>query len=217
MLRTPSISVPCWVTRTLVIAIAFTVLLEARAQDDLYGPTAPPDAAWVRAVNAEATGGLGIRIGDGALTSIAFGDATAYQVVSPGVVVVDVGGDMHEVEVEPAAFLTVVASTDGVLVIEDAVLLDVSRGLLALYNLTDRPALDLLVEDGPEVVAEVAPWSQTGVAIAEAEVALVVRAGDEVLGSVERRTFERGVAHSVVVVEGPDGPQVRYVAAVAAE
>ena len=207
----------CWVTRVLAIAIALVVAWEARAQDDLYGPSAPVDAAWVRAINAEDTGGLGIRIGEGGLASVAFADATPYQVVAPGSVDLDVGGTVHTVEVEPAAFLTVVAAGGAIVLIEDAVLLDVSRGLLALYNLTQAEALDLVVVDGPQVVTEVPPWSQAAVPIAEAEVALEVRSGDDVVATLEARHYARGVAHAVLVVEGPDGPLVRYVAAVAAE
>ncbi len=199
------------------LGVVICVLVPVAAQDDLYGPAAPPDAAWIRAVNAEATGGLGIRVADGPLESVAFGDATAYRVVEPGDVEVDLGGEMFTVRVEPTDFMTVVAHGDGPLVIADTALVDVSRGLLALYNLTGFERLELAVVDGPTVVADVGPGSQDAVAVNEAEVALKVRADDEVIGRLDARLFERGVAHAVIVVEGPDGPLVRYVAAVASE
>ena len=207
----------CWATRGLVLAVVIGALVPGLAQDDLYGASAPPDAAWVRALNAEAPGGLGIRVADGPLESIAFGDATAYRVVAPGSVDVDLGGALFTVDVEAAAFVTVVATVEGPQVIEDTALVDVSRGLLALYNLTRIEALDLVVADGPTVVSDVAPGTQAAVPVAEAEAALEVRDGDTVLGTVDTRLFERGVAHSVIVVEGPDGPLVRYVRAVASE
>lgn len=217
MMRSCHVTWSCWGTRALALAIVLVVAWEARAQDDLYGPSAPIDAAWVRAINAEDAGGLGIRIGEGDLTSVAFADATPYHVVASGSVAIDVGGAMHTIEVASATFVTVVAAGGDIVLIEDAVLLDVSRGLLALYNLTDAEALDLVVRDGPEVVTAVAPWSQAAVTITEAEVALEVRSGGDVIATLETRRFARGVAHAVVVVEGPDGPLVRYVAAVAAE
>lgn len=207
----------CWATRGLLLASAIGAFLPALAQDDLYGASAAPDAAWLRAVNAEASGGLGIRVADGPLESVTFGHATAYQVVAPGSVVVDLGGELLTIDVEAGSFVTVVATVDGPQVILDTALVDVSRGLLALYNLTSIAALELVVVDGPSVVSDVAPGSQAAVPVAEAEVALEVRADDEVLGTVDTRLFERGVAHSVMVVEGPDGPLVRYVRAVAAE
>ncbi|TVR94608.1 MAG: hypothetical protein EA416_03295 [Trueperaceae bacterium] len=207
----------CWSTRALVLAVVAWALTPALGQDDLYGPSVPPEAAWVRAVNAEAPGGLGIRIGDGPLESIAFAHATAYRVVAPGDVAVDLGGVVTPVPVEAGAFLTVVATSDAVHVIDDSVLVDVSRGLLALYNLTELGALDLVVRDGPPVVEGVPPWDQAAVAVAEAEVELEVRFDEEVIGTLESRVYERAVAHSVIVVEGPDGPLVRYVAAAVAE
>ncbi len=207
----------CWSTRALVLVVVAWALTPALGQDDLYGPSAPPEAAWVRAVNAEAPGGLGIRIGDGPLESVAFADATAYRVVAPGDVTVDLGGVVTPVSVEAGSFLTVVATVDTVHVIDDSVLVDVSRGLLALYNLTELGALDLVVRDGPPVVESVPPWEQAAVAIAEAEVELEIRFDDDVIGTLEARVYERAVAHSVIVVEGPDGPLVRYVAAAVAE
>ncbi len=207
----------CWSTRALVLVVVAWALTPALGQGDLYGPSAPPEAAWVRAVNAEAPGGLGIRIGDGPLESVAFADATAYRVVAPGDVTVDLGGVVTPVSVEAGSFLTVVATVDTVHVIDDSVLVDVSRGLLALYNLTDLGALDLVVRDGPPVVESVPPWEQAAVAIAEAEVELEIRFDDDVIGTLEARVYERAVAHSVIVVEGPDGPLVRYVAAAVAE
>jgi hypothetical protein len=207
----------CWLTRATTLAVVAWALWPALGQGDLYGPSAPPDAAWVRAVNAEAPAGLDIRIGDGPVEAIAFADATGYRAVDPGDVIVDIDGVATAVTVEPGAFVTVVATVDAVRSIDDAVLLDVSRGVLALYNLSELAALDLVVADGPTVVEQVPPWHQAAVVIAEATVALEVRSGAHVVGTLDARVYERGVAHSVIVVEGPDGPLVRYVAATVAE
>jgi hypothetical protein len=186
------------------------------AQDDLYGPQAPTDVAYVRAVNVVAADGLGVRVGDGDLMALAFADATGYVAVAPGPVRLDLGGETFEVEAEVGAFLTVVAHPEGVWVIDDAPLQDASRGLLALYNLSDRAALELVVIEGIEVVAEVvtevAPGEQAAVPVAEAEVALSVRSGDGDQVDLEPRVYERGVAHAVLVASGPDGLVVGYVA-----
>lgn len=207
----------CWLHRVTVLAVLAWWAWPSLAQDDLYGPSAPPDAAWVRAVNAEAAGGLGIRVGDGPLASVAFADATPYRAVPPGEVPLDLGGVITPVEVEAGDFVTVVAAPDAVHVIRDTALVDVSRGLLALYNLSTLGPLDLRVVDGPAVVEGVEAWSQAAITVAEAEVALEVLAAGERVGGLDARLFERGMAHAVLVVEGPDGPLVRYVAAVAAE
>ena len=207
----------CSLALAALLAAAAWSSPPAYAQDDLYGPGTPADVTWVRGVNAEASGGLGIRVADGPLLSVAWGDATPYRPVSPGQVELDLGGTILSIEVEAGAFLSVVATGDEPLVIVDTALVDVSRGLLSLYNLTRIEALDLRAADGTSVISDVAPGTHAAVIIAEAEVALEVSSGDEVLGALEARLYERGVAHSVMVVEGPDGPHVRYVAAVASE
>jgi hypothetical protein len=203
-------------TRPPVAVLATACLLlwllvgGASAQEDLYGPQAPTDVAYVRAVNASERGGLGVRVADGVMEALPFAGATPYVAVPPGPVRLDLGGEEIEVEARVGDFLTVVAGPEGVWVIEDTPLRDASRGMLALYNLSDRASLDLVVVDGPEVVADVAPGEQAAVAIAEAEVALRVRSdeGDEI--DLEPRLFERGVAHSVFVVGDPEGLVVGY-------
>jgi hypothetical protein len=182
----------------------------AGAQEDLYGPQAPTDVAYVRAANATEPAGLGVRVADGVLEVLPFAGATGYVAVPPGAVRIDFGGEEFEVSARLGDFLTVVAGPDGVWTIEDTPLQDASRGMLALYNLTERASLDLVVVDGPEVVTDVAPGHQAATPIAEAEAALRVRSsdGDEI--DLEPRTYERGVAHAVFVVTGPDGLVVGY-------
>ena len=190
--------------------LLWTLAGGASAQDDLYGPQAPTDVAYVRAVNAAERGGLGVRIADGVMEALPFAGATAYVAVPPGRVRLDLGGHEVEVSAEVGAFLTVVAHEGGAWTIEDTPLRDASRGMLALYNLSDRSALDLVVIDGPEVVTGVAPGEQAAIAIAEAEVALRVRSdeGDEI--DLAPRLYERGVAHAVFVVGDAEGLVVGY-------
>ncbi len=211
----------CRVTRIVLLVVALVAMAEAVrpafAQDGLYGPGAEPDAAWIRAVNARDPGGLGMRLNDGPLLSVAFGDATAYRAVEPGSVPVDLGGVRLEVDMPGGAFFTVVATGADPLVIEDEALIDVSRGLLGLMNLTDRPALTLATDDGTPVVEDVPPGAHRAVAVAQAEVGLRVEDDAGELGTVEPRLLERGVAHAVLVVDGPDGPLVRLVASARAE
>ena len=180
-------------------------VLIGSARGGLYGPEAPVEAAWVRVVNADFEGGVGVRIADGGTRVLALFDATRYALVDPGTVQVDVGGDAVALEVGPESFTTVAATTGGVLVVADPGLRDISRGLLGLVNLTGREGLDLRVPDGPIVVAAVPPGAHDAVAVAEATTELVVADADTVVAHLESRTFERGVAYAVVVVEGAEG------------
>jgi hypothetical protein len=205
-------------TRPLVTAVLRATLLlvmaacaaAASAQEDLYGPQAPSDVAYVRAVNAAESGGLSVRVGNGDMEVLPLAGATGYVLVEPGTVRLDLGGEEVEVTVEIGEFVTVALTRDGVWTIVDTPLRDASRGVLALYNLSDRSALDLVVVDGPEVVTGVAPGEQAAVAIAEAEVALRVRSASGDVIDLEARLYARGMAHAVFVVLGSDGLVVGY-------
>jgi hypothetical protein len=184
--------------------LSIAALPWAAAQGDLYGPEAPVDAAWVRVLNV-ATDGVDVRIGDAAAQELGHHEATPYALVDPGEVRVDVGGDVHALTVAPESFTTVAATADGVVVVPDPALRDISRGLLGLLNLTIREGLDLRVPDGPVVVAAVPPGAHDAVAVAEASTALVVVDADVEVARVEERPFARGVAYTVVVVDTAEG------------
>jgi len=197
------------------LAAALLVCAAAAAQPGLYGPEAPSGAAWVRVVNAVAPGGIAVRVGDGATVVIPFGNATRYHQVAPGPVAVDVGGTRLDVQVEPASFTTVAATPAGPAAIVDPALRDVSRGLLGLLNLTDRPLLDLRVPDGTAVVEGVGPGAHHALVVAQASTELLVTEGDRVVARISERLYERGVAYAVVVVDTPDGARAQVVSSAA--
>lgn len=172
---------------------------------DLYGPEAPFDAAWVRVVDAGADGDVAVRIDDGGTQVLTLYQATRYARVDPGPVRVEVGGDVVALEVGPESFTTVAATADGLVVVPDPALRDVSRGLLGLVNLTDRAGLDLQVPDGPVVVGAVPPGAHAAIAVAEASTELVVVADGAVVARLEARSYARGVAYAVVAVDTADG------------
>lgn len=186
--------------------VALAALGAGGAQPDLYGPEAPAGVAWVRVVNAGAAGGVAVRVGNAATEVLALGDATRYVRVDADSVEVDVGGEFVHVDLAPEAFVTVAHTPAGVVVVDDPALRDVSRGLLGLLNLTGRAALDLRVPDGTAVVEGVGPGAHAALAVAQATTALLVTADDEVVARIEERTFDRGVAHTVVVTETDAGP-----------
>ena len=153
-------------TATLAIA-ALLACGAAAAQPGLYGPEAPGDAAWVRVVNAAAQGGMAVRVADAATVVLRWGGATRYWQVAPGRVTVDVGGMQLDVDVGPESFTTVAATPGGPVTVADPALRDVSRGLLGLLNLTDRP-LTLRAPDGTVVVGEVPPGGHDALVVSHA-------------------------------------------------
>ena len=200
-----ALALPALLALAALAALVLGAAQVGSAQGGLYGPEAPVDAAWVRVVNADAVGGVGVRIADGGTRVLALFDATRYALVDPGPVRLDVGGDVVTLEVGPESFTTVAATAGGPVVVPDPALRDISRGLLGLVNLTDRAGLDLQVPDGPTVVAAVPPGAHDAIAVAEATTELVVADGGVAVARLEARTFERGVAYAVVAVETVDG------------
>jgi alginate O-acetyltransferase complex protein AlgF len=204
---------PSWLRGYLAAALLLWGV--AAAQPGLYGPEAPSGAAWVRIVNAAAPGGIAVRVGDGATVVVPYGHATRYHQVPPGAVALDLGGTHLDLEVEPASFTTVAITPAGPATIVDPALRDVSRGLLGLLNLTDRPLLDLRVPDGTTVVADVGPGTHEALVVAQASTELLVTEGDRVVARIPERLYARGVAYAVVVVDTPDGPLARVVSSAA--
>jgi len=196
-----------------VVACALALTLAwVTAQPGLYGPEAPKDAAWVRVLNAAATGGVAVRVADHTTIVLPLGGATRYARVPAGHVRVDVGGTELQLEVPPASFTTVAATADGPVAIDDPALRDVSRGLLGLMNLTGLEALALRAPDGTPVVEDVPPLTHQALAVARATTGLLVTDGDRTVVTLAPHAFERGIAYVVVVFDTGDGPTATLVA-----
>ena len=181
----------------------------ATAQTDLYGPQAPADAAYVRVLQAVPGEMLSADLGGEVLPELEFAQVSPYRVVSPG----DVSYTLAESgngTLAAGAFYTFVNLPSETLVLEDTPLLDASRGLISLYNLTDLDALSLVTTDGAEVVADVAPGELASLEVNEAEVGLAVVAGEDEVAQLEPLLLERGVAHGVFVLNAQEGPVAVY-------
>ena len=194
-----------WVFAVVVLFLAGGVC----AQEDLYGPSAPPDAAYVRVVNATPDGEAAAELGDVDYDPVAFTGVTPYRVLEPGSVALNVAGAEASLTVEAGGFYSVVLTPEGVNVLQDEALVDASRALLTLYNLSDTETLDLKTADGAtDIVSGVAPGGAGSIVVNQAEVALGVFAGEELVEALGPSLLERGVAYSVLVFDGEAGPVV---------
>lgn len=183
------------------------------AQNDLYGPEAPRDSAYLRVINAR-EGDAVVPVIDGvAWDPIEFAAATPYGLVQPGERVVELAGEEVELALEPEGFTTLVALPEQTLVLKDTPLRDISRGLLTLYNLTSDSTIDLLTSDGTEVLAGVPAESAASIVISEATVSLAVQSQGATLAELPEKTYTRGEAHSIIVLPGDADPKVIYVRA----
>ena len=207
---------PARTVLAVVVLAALVSLGAALAQPDLYGPDAPADVAFLRALNASAAP-VEVAVGDTEPRTLAPGEGTEYVPLPSDAAAFSLRRGEGEPETispqaGPESFVTLLVTAEGTRTLQDQVLRDISRGLLVFVNATDRP-LSLLVEDG-DVAFEDGGEEPASRTIAEAAVGFdVVDADGKVVGSVERRLFARGVAHTILAYEGPDGPAVSYLAA----
>ncbi len=186
--------------------LALVVVSGTAMSQDLYGPQAPADAAWLRVINA-ADLELHASVANSEFL-LAFTQAGDYLPVDPGQVRVALNGAEHAVDIAAGQFLSVINTPGDIMIIEDPVLRDISRGLLGLLNLTQHPSLSLLTPGGDTVVEGVEPGAAASLAINAATTELEVHADGEVLGTVPEHAFERGVAYTVAVFDGHAGPVI---------
>ena len=186
-----------------VFAVVLILAGGVHAQEDLYGPSAPPDAAYVRFINAAPGDEAAAELGDVDYDPVAFTETTPYRVLEPGDVTLNVAGAEASLTAEAGGFYTVVLTPEGVNVLQDEALVDASRALLTLYNLSDLESLDLKTADGAtDIVSEVAPGGAASIVVNQAEVALGVFSEGELVEALEPSLLERGVAYSVLVFDG---------------
>lgn len=195
-------------------------LATAAAQESLYGPEAPSDVAFLRVINASAAP-IFANVAGGDERELLPGEASEYVPAPSSEVRFEVRRG-EDAEPEAAApdevgsedFVTLLVTEGELRPLEDEVLRDISRGLLAFVNASDTAPLSLRLEDGTVVFEEVGeePASRT-IAEAEAAFEVVDTSSGEVVGRIERRTIERGTAHTILAYDGPEGLAVSYLAA----
>lgn len=196
--------------RTAFLLSLVLMLLSASLAQGLYGPDAPRDIAYLRLINVNSAGPVTMSVDDDEWPPLPYARVSAYRQLAPGEHRLSLAGDEIAISAAPEGFITVVAFEGRSLVLEDTPLRDISRGLLTLYNLTDLGPLTLRTSDGVEVLSDVPIESAASVAISEAEAGLEVHAGEELVGALEPRLYDRGEAHAVIVLPLGSEPQLVY-------
>ena len=189
-----------------------------QAQENLYGPDAPLDVAYIRAVHAAPdSGAVEVMSGDTILGQLEFTQVSPYTPLEPGTLALSAGELSAEVTVAAGEFYTAVLLPEEVTLLTDEPLVDASRGLVTLYNFSSNEASLATAEGTTKIIGNVASMTAGSTVINQAETGLGVFAGEEQLGSLEPRLLERGVAHGVFLFGGSESPVVTYSAAESAD
>jgi hypothetical protein len=171
-----------------------------RAQDGLYAPSVPTDAALVRVVNLQTSKPAPrVDIGPLRFARVAAGEVTPYRPAPPGVYVV--GGRAAGVEFlpEPGKFYSIVADSDGALtVVEDEAHRDPARAQIVLFNFRDETVSLASVEPAAAIFPAVPPGGSRTIAVNAISVELTVEErGDELFR--RRLQLERGESYGIFV------------------
>lgn len=169
------------------------------AQDGLYAPSVPDDAALVRVVNLqEGEESPRFDVGRERFAPLPAGEVGAYRPVPPGIYILGGAGGV-EFSPEPGRFYSLVVSEGSApTVVQDEAHTDPARAQLVLYNVADAPA-DLFAAPGDTMIFEKVPSGDSeAMAVNAIEVALSVRVGGEERLRRELQ-LERGESYGIFV------------------
>ena len=184
-----------WTTILVSVSVAVAV-----AQDGLYAPQVPGDAALVRVVNLRADGAPSrIDIGAVRFPPLEPGEITPYRSVPAGVYMV--GGRAAGITFSPqqGSFVTVVVTPDGSLrLVTDEAHRDPARAQLVFYNFGTGVASLVSRDPAAAIFSEVPAGEVRTRAVNAISVDLAVDSGDRerYRGALE---LERGESYSVFV------------------
>ncbi len=169
------------------------------AQDGLYAPSVPENAALVRVVNLrEGEESPRLDVGRERFAPLPAGEVGPYRPVPPGVYILGGAGGV-EFSPEPGRFYSLVVSEGSApAVVRDEAHTDPARAQLVMYNFGDAPA-DLFALPGGAIIFEKIPTEESeAMAVNAIEVALSVRVGGEERLRRELQ-LERGESYGIFV------------------
>lgn len=183
--------------KNLTFLLGLSVLSTATAQDNgLYDPAPPANSAFVRVLNAPSAT-LGTRT-----VTAAKGAASAYVVIPQGEFEAKLGTAGGKLKVEAGKFYSVVASGNKLVLLTDQAADNRAKAVLALYNLSKSPTVDLKTADGKTTVVKGVKTGESGSrAVNGITVDLAAFSGAKTLGSLKAVKLERGSAYAVVVTD----------------
>jgi alginate O-acetyltransferase complex protein AlgF len=186
----------------LFAAFSLTVAGLASAEEDLYDPAPPADAAFVRAVHASAgAGAVTPDLGGKAVASVSYGEVSTYVVVPMGQRSMALGAvAAADLNVSAGSFYTVALGSGGVVTLEDPINNNLAKALLVFYNLSDQPVSLRTADGGTTIVDAIAPGEQGHRAVNPIEVALAAWGDGGAITSFDTMQLERGAAYSVFVL-----------------
>jgi alginate O-acetyltransferase complex protein AlgF len=193
--------------RRLLLLLALALAAPAQGGDEgVYGPAAPPDAAFIRVFNATAQGELTARIGDKVLDDIPAFGASDFVFLPAGKYTLAAGPASEAVTLRQGRYYTAALDGKGFRLLDNDRYGNRLKALVIVYNLVDGSTLSLKTADGRAVVENVAANSFGTREVNAVKVSLALFDGARKVGDVKPMNLERGRAFSLFVAGSREQP-----------
>lgn len=169
------------------------------AQDGLYAPSVPDDAALVRVVNATQTS-VTVDLGPRRFSNVERYAASPYRAIDPGIFIVNYAGGRHVIEPAARSFTTLVFHPAGIAVFPDERHTDAARSQVVVYNITTGPIDLRAIEPEATLASAVAPLG-SGMRVVNAIPVEIGAFVDDAPTFRTRLSLERGASYGLFVVE----------------
>ncbi len=192
-----------------LLLLSFGLVL---AQQTVYAPPPPDNAAFIRIIHASPNAGnLNTSIGDASFDALEYGGVSAYKVVLAGSYDLSVAGLSGSVSVEAGNYYSVVLS-NSVSVMEDPQNSNLAKTMLVLYNVADSGPVAMKTADGSTAVIEgVDAASMNSILVNPIEVDLAAFAGESSINSFAGLSLQSGAVYSMVVMGSADSLTANWV------
>ncbi|MEZ5583495.1 MAG: alginate O-acetyltransferase AlgF [Candidatus Competibacteraceae bacterium] len=202
-----------WFVIGVAIAQAFGTV--AAAQDaELYDPAPPPNAAFVRVVNATAADlSISAQLAGINFGELAYPGVSAYQVVQEGERVFQSGAKNQSLTIKAGNYYTIAVLGQGeaqqIVPIQDSVSDNPAKCGVLFYNLSDRPSASLRVPSRDvDVIAAVSPGEGKLREVNALDIDLAVVAGEQPVHSFDTVQLKRRTHLSFMLTGAGDDLQV---------
>ncbi|MDX1456348.1 MAG: alginate O-acetyltransferase AlgF [Marinobacter sp.] len=192
----------------------FCVLIPVAAQageDALYAAEAPDGAAFIRVVNADASGSIPeASIGGKVIEDIDPLETSPYIYLPEGTYALTVQGQSASVNMRKDSFYTAVVLDSGELqILEDATFDNPRKALVSFYNLTGNGDVALKTADGKVAIVEsVGPLATANRELNAVKVALGAFSSGQALAKSAPVDLQRGKVFSFFVIDVGGSPRL---------
>lgn len=195
----------------LISSLLVSMNMAQAGEDALYAAEAPDGAAFIRVVNADASGALAeATIGDKVIKEVSPLEASPYIYLAEGRYQVEVGGQQTSVAMKKNEFYTVVVLDSGEMkVMKDLAFDNPRKALLSFYNLTGTAGVTLKTSDGKVAVIDaVDSLELANREINAVNIALGAFQSNEALATTGEIKLQRGKVFSVFAIDVGGKPRL---------